>query len=113
MAKSKISTTFSARLRRLGQAGTIRAIVLLEHDRTAVSVHTDRAQAIDALRESASNALSEIDRILTRFDGRRLADQPNALGYVPVETTAAGLRALAESDHVRAVIEDQPISLAR
>jgi hypothetical protein len=56
--------------------------------------------------------LQEVDAILARFHGRRLAEGPNALGYIPVETTSSGIRALAQSDSVRGIIEDQPVRLA-
>jgi hypothetical protein len=54
--------------------------------------------------------LGEIDGILERFDGKRSADV-NALGSIPAETTARGIAALAASEHVKAILEDQPISL--
>ena len=68
---------------------------------------------MEASRKSAERALTDIDAILKRHDGRRLARRPNALGSVPVETTAAGIKALASSRWVQAILEDQPISLTR
>ena len=50
-----------------------------------------------------------VDEVLARFGGRRLSDAPDALGSLPVETTCAGIHALAECDGVSAVLEDQPI----
>jgi hypothetical protein len=41
----------------------------------------------------------------------RKATIKNALGSIPVETTARGIAALAASEHVKAILEDQPISL--
>jgi hypothetical protein len=38
-----------------------------------------------------------------------LSKSPNALGSLTVETTAAGVSALARSKWVKAVVEDQPI----
>ena len=52
-----------------------------------------------------------MDDILGRFDGQRFADEPDALGSIPVEATVAGIEALASSDWVKAIIEDQPIQL--
>ena len=49
------------------------------------------------------------DDILTRYDGKRLATSADALGCVPVETVAAGIKALAESEQIEAILEDQPI----
>jgi len=65
------------------------------------------------MRSSASAALGEIDEILKRFNGRRLSEQPSALGTLAVETTVAGISALTESDHVKAILDDQPIALVR
>ena len=48
-----------------------------------------------------------------QFDGRRLTDDVDALGAVPVETTAEGVNALAALEQVRVIIEDQPVSLLR
>jgi len=69
-----------------------------------------RQAAIDEIRSSASKGLAEIDEILTRYDGRRLSDTPTALGTVTVETTAEGIAALSESEHVKAVLQDQPVT---
>jgi hypothetical protein len=66
---------------------------------------------IDDNRKSAEAALPDIDGILKRFNGKRLATSPDALGCIPVETTAAGITALAASERVKAILEDQPISL--
>lgn len=74
---------------------------------------TEREAAVEAARRSAERALTDIDGILEQHDGRRLAKRPNALGSMPVETTAAGIRALASSRWVQAILEDQPIRLAR
>ena len=46
-------------------------------------------------------------------DLRRLADEPNPLGYLAVETTPDGIRALAQSRGVRAILEDQAVRPAR
>ena len=112
---SKISGEFAARLDRFGPQQKVRAIVLLriKETRTAMTQRrsrVDRQATIEAVRQSAEQAFGEIDGILERFDGRRLADV-NALGSIPVETTARGIAALAASEHVKAILEDQPISL--
>jgi len=73
----------------------------------------DRKAAVQAARESAERALTAIDGILKEYEGRRLARRPNALGSMPVETTAAGIKALASSRWVQAILEDQPIHLTR
>lgn len=114
--KAKISPEFVARLGRLGPAHKVRAIVLLRTE--GVKTPTGRRQsrverrvATKSIRESDGQALTDIDSVLERYDGRRLADGPDALGSIAVETTAAGITALAASDHIKAILEDQPISL--
>jgi hypothetical protein len=94
----------------------VRAIVLLrsEDARTLMGKRqspVERKATTERIRQSAEAALPTIAHILERFGGRRLADQANALGSIPVETTSAGIRELAASEHVQAILEDQPISL--
>src|SRR5712692_1091702 len=111
----KVSREFAARLDQLRPQQKVRAIVLLRTKDAGTAAtqrrsRTNRQATIEAVRQSAEQALGEIDSILERFDGRRLADV-NALGSLPVETTARGIAALAASEHVKAILEDQPISL--
>ena len=54
-----------------------------------------------------------VDRLLERSGGRRLGPGPDLFGAVAVEAPAAVLLALASSEHVRALLEDQPLSLLR
>ena len=70
-----------------------------------------RQKMIESIRNSAQPALTDIDQILKRFHGKRLAGEPDALGCIPIETTAAGISALAESDYIKTILEDQPVSL--
>jgi hypothetical protein len=114
--KPKISPEFSARLKRLGPREKVHAIVLLHTGEAGEppakrQSSAERAAAVEAMRRSAGQALAELDDILHRFDGQRLADEPDALGSVPIEATVAGIEALASSDWVKAIIEDQPIQL--
>jgi hypothetical protein len=41
--------------------------------------------------------------------GERLTDDVDVLGSITVETTAEGIKALAASEHVKAILEDQSI----
>jgi hypothetical protein len=111
---NKLSPEFTARLNNLGPQQKVRAIVLLRAEGTEKSTgqrqsRAERRAAVEAMRKSAEQALGDIDDILRRFGGQRQAERPDALGSIPVETTAAGIRALATSERVRAVMEDQAI----
>lgn len=113
---AKISPEFAARLDRFGPQQKVHAIVLLQTKNTGSTTAPQRRSRVnrqataEAIRQSAMQALGELDEILERFNGRRSADA-NALGAIPVETTARGIAALAASEHVKAILEDQPISL--
>lgn len=113
---NKISTTFRARLNRMSRQQKVRAIVVLRLADTEVTPGrrqspSERQAVIEAMRHSAEPALAEIDRVLSHFGGKRLAPSVNALGSVPVEATPDGITALASLDSVKAILEDQPISL--
>ena len=116
--KSAISREFSARLDRLKPEQKVRAIILL-HIKAAGTPPTRRLNLFarqaesEAVRQSAALALGDIDAILQQSDGIRLASSPDAFGSIPVETTSAGIKALANSVHVKAILEDQALSLVR
>jgi len=110
---NKISSEFAARLDGFGPKQKVRAIVLLRAKGGGKATRgrqsrTERRAAIEAMRKSAEQGLGDVDRILERFDGQRLTS-PDALGSIAVETTAAGIKALAASEWVKIIIEDQKI----
>jgi hypothetical protein len=112
--QSKISPAFNARLGQLDPEDEVRAIVLLraEHPGGPPEGRPSRAarkEKMRSVRDSLSGVLPDIDLILKRHRGKRLASRIDALGAVPVVTTAAGINALAASEHVKAIIEDQGI----
>ena len=114
--QNKISPAFAARLARLEPDETIRAIVLLyPKDGGGSGGHRQnpaaRQEGTKAMVESAKEALVDIDDILDRYAGHRLAETPDALGSLAVESTAAGIRSLTTSKWVKAIFEDQPIHL--
>jgi hypothetical protein len=113
--QGKISPGFASRLDRLGPRQRVQAILLLRtdvEDRSGKRQRGDERKAtIEATRRSADRALRNVDDILSRFDGQRLADRPDVLGSIPVEATPAGIKALASSKWVTAVLEDQEIHL--
>jgi hypothetical protein len=113
---NKISTAFRARLNRMNRQQKVRAIAVLRLGNTEVTPGrrqspAERQAVIEAMHKSAEPALAEIDRVLTHFGGKRLTASVNALASVPVEATPEGITALAGLDSVKAILEDQPISL--
>lgn len=112
----KISTPFKMRLKRMKPQQKVRAVVLLHLNAPEVAPGrrqspSERQAAIEAIRKSAEPSLVEIDRVLKHFGSKRLASSVNALGSIPVESTPDGIAALATLDSVKAILEDQPISL--
>lgn len=110
----KISPEFERHLAIRDPGSTVQAVLLISvpsgktpssrQDRIA-----KRGEMKDRLQAAAESALSEIDQVLARFGGRRLADSVNALGSLPVETTPAGIRALADTSGVQAILENQRV----
>lgn len=113
--QSKLNDALARRLEQLTPGQTIRMIVLLSIPALAhqgsgrASRRANRAATIEAMRAAAQPGFAEVDRVLTQHGGRRLNGNLSALGAVAVETTADGARALAESEQVRAILEDQPV----
>ncbi|MEK7399373.1 MAG: hypothetical protein AAB116_20730 [Candidatus Poribacteria bacterium] len=112
--KHKISNEFDTRLKRLKTKEKVRAIVLLnikdiDKSNGKRQNRTERLSTIEAIRKASMQTLDGVEEILNRFDGRLLTDYPDALGSIHVEITADGIKALAESDCVRAIIEDQKV----
>jgi hypothetical protein len=115
MGAAKISPEFDRRLRSLRPADRVQALLLLAIPGRSRRLGTrtsaaERAEVAGEIAAAADQGVLEIDRILRDHGGRRLEDRVNALGSLPVETTPSGLRALAGSARVRAILENQPIS---
>ncbi|MBF2085417.1 hypothetical protein [Thermoleptolyngbya sp. C42_A2020_037] len=121
---SKISPEFGARLEHLKPQQKIRAVVMLETDRSEGGrgpgsplppaparrqTPEERQAAIARIRTAAQRSLEEIRPILEAFHANLLAPSPDAVGAVPVEIDAAGIPALAQSNRVRTILEDQEI----
>jgi len=112
--KSKISPGLASQLEHLKPGKKVRVIVLLctpHGGKGRRQSSAERDAAVEAMKESARSALSEVDAILERTDGQRLAGSPDAFGAVPVKGTAAAIYALARSKKVKAIMEDQAIHL--
>jgi hypothetical protein len=110
----KISPEFEQRLAAREPNGTVQAVLLIAMP--ALEASSSRRERVarrqdvrETLRAAAALALPEIDRVLARFGGRRLAESVDALGSLPVETTPAGIRALADAEGVKAILENQMV----
>lgn len=117
LAEDKISPNFAARLRRFQEQEKVRAVVLLSIPSQNVKglrpSRAERQAFLVAIREAAFSFFPEIDRILEHFGGRRISPNPSVLGTVPIETTVAGIEALAACEYVKAILEDQTLALIR
>ena len=114
--QAKMSPEFRARLARLKPQQQVRAIIMLRPEGPGETpgqrqARGNRQAVFEAVRQATEAALSDIDAILAHYGGKRLATSVNALGSVPVETTAAGINALAASERVKVIFEDQKITL--
>lgn len=120
----RISAAFASRLKGLEPEQTVRALLLLNIPRNGPKTGLRNGAAsgqrlspaarkalIEAARRSTDAVLSAVDRVLSKYGGRRLAADVDALGSLPVETTTSGLLALAGSKQVRAILEDQEIKV--
>ncbi len=113
--RPKISPEFATRLMTLEPQQKVRVIVLLqipetENNKTVTRrTRAERQNTIQSVRNSANQALANITTILQNFEGKTLTEQPDLLGSIPIEITAPGVTALAQSDAVKTIIEDQPI----
>ncbi|MDJ0901410.1 MAG: hypothetical protein QNJ55_21640 [Xenococcus sp. MO_188.B8] len=110
----KISPQFAARLKNYSPEQKVRVIVLLKSnnniaDNSQRQSRLARKAAIQAMQQSVQQAAQEIDRIIQDYGGKKLAKQPNILGTIPIEITPPGIQALALSDSVKAIIENQKI----
>jgi hypothetical protein len=117
-AAGQLSREFLARLDRLKPGERVRAVLLLSGREGRAGSgrrqsEVERTAAIASMRKPATAALAAIDEILRRHGGERLSDEVSALGSIAVEVGAAGLRELAEQPAIQAVLEDQPVALAR
>ncbi len=113
--REKVSREFAERLRRADKDQLIRAVLMLqtpglENPSPREARRARRVRAIERKRGSADSALPELDAVLSKHGGRRLASV-SLLGTVPVETTPAGVDALAALGSVTSIMEDQPVRL--
>ncbi|MBP5974259.1 hypothetical protein HW132_16305 [Brasilonema sp. CT11] len=112
--KNKISSEFACRLNNLAPQQKVSVIVFLKLENLdkPISLRQSRAErkaAMEGIRNSAKQALDYIRKIIQDFGGTQLAESPDVLGTIPVEISAAGVEALAASDAVKAVVEEQDL----
>jgi hypothetical protein len=113
VSEGKISPELASRLRRLEPGHQVRVVLFLETPplpaQASRQAPAARQNSVEAVKKSTQRAVSAIDHILADHGGERLSKSPTALGSLSVETTAAGVSALARSKWVKSVVEDQPI----
>jgi hypothetical protein len=112
--RPKISPEFATRLMTLEPKQKIRIIVLLqipetENKTVKRQTRAERQNTIQSVRNSANQALANITTILQNFEGKILTERPDLLGSIPIKITVSGVTALAQSDAVKTIIEDQHI----
>jgi hypothetical protein len=118
LPKCKISAELARRLVQLSPDSMGRAVVLLDTGQSPAAApgrpsKAARKEIAKAIQIAAGVALAEVDRLLGRSGGRRLASGPDVFGAIAVEAPASALLDLAGSKYVRALLEDQPVSLMR
>ncbi|ERT09261.1 putative dNA primase [Lyngbya aestuarii BL J] len=99
----KISSEFAARLSRMNSGEMIRVIVFLKTETQGTKKTPQEVQQI------AENKLDNIRPILTKYKGELIGERPNVLGSIAIKITVAGVYALAESESVKMIVEDQAI----
>ena len=110
----KISDEFARRLAKLAPDETVRAVVMpTPYFRNSAATRRLRGEERQAIlreaRQHTEASFQEIDEVLARTGGQRLSTTGNALGYILIETNAAGIDAVSSLDWVNAVMEDQAI----
>ena len=61
------------------------------------------------MQDSVKQSWQIVDRLIEDFDGKKLATNPDVFGAIPIEITPPGIQALALSDAVKVIIENQKI----
>ena len=94
----------------------VRAIVVLETERTTEGIgrralRAQRRALSEAAERSVEAATVDIAGIVEKFGGHLLESKLDTLGSLALETTPAGIKALTDCPQVRAILEDQSISL--
>ena len=108
-----ISETLRRRLAQLEKEEQIRVLVFFNLPGSPVNTRQDLSQRqaeIARIIESTKAGVEAVDRILEECGGDRLSPEPDALGNILVRTNREGVEKMASCNHVRGIVEDQPIS---
>jgi hypothetical protein len=114
---TKISQEFATRLSQRKPDEPVRVVLMLSSapaaaDRGRRALKERRAELAEAARREVEEAEHDVDHVLEEYGGQRLTGgNLSTLGGLVVETTPAGVMALAQCPQVRVVMEDQTISL--
>lgn len=114
-SQQKISPEFAARLNSYPPTAKVKVIVLLESIKPQITNNSprqnrlERKAAIKVMQDSVKQSWQIVDRLIKDFDGKKLATNPDAFGAIPIEITPPGIQALALSDAVKVIIENQKI----
>ena len=111
-----LSQEFRARLAELSPEQTVRVILVLNlrggvnADKGRPTPDQRRAAAKHA-RQRGEAVLSDIERMLESFGGKRVSELAGALGTVAVEIPVKAIETIAQRDDVKAILEDQKLKL--
>jgi len=113
-AQDKVSSQFAARLSSMDPSKKVHAVVLLRRRPKKKGAGkrrsgSERRATAEVIKSEAKAALPEVDAILKRFGGKRLARNVTALGSIPVEIEAGGISSLAACDSIKAILENQRV----
>jgi hypothetical protein len=106
----RIGPELDRRLRASRPDDRLRVVLLVAAPAGAVArPRRRRAETGARMRAAAHDLLPAVDLLLTSHGGVRLSAEATVLGTLAVETTSAGVQALARLPAVEAVLGDQEL----
>jgi hypothetical protein len=106
----RIGPELDRRLRASGPDDRLRVVLLVAAPAGAVARRRHRRADTGArIQAAARDLLPAVDSLLTAHGGERLSAEATVLGTLAVETTPAGVQALARLPAVEAVLGDQEL----
>ncbi len=112
----KISPTLAERMAMMQPTDVIRAIVLLRIAPPTRSIghrltQAERKETLVRMKEANQEILRTLEPLFRRHGVKLLDDgTPLSFGVLPVEGTLCAIQALAESEHVKAIIPNQSVT---